>query len=404
MKNLLLITDHFPPEQSGAVGRTYSLYKYSPLYGYNVIVITIAVYGKLSDEKNIYRFDSIHDWKQQGYFSRKALSKYISKFIGIFYINYDRYWENVINIKIQEILKNKIDIIYSTYPHSASLLIGYHLSKKYRIPLITEFRDGFLFEPIEKLQIIQKILRKKLEKKIILHSQAIITISKNISQYFQSNYPTKKTFTVYNGYDPDDFKFIKNKKKNLSGDKIFIAHFGQFNQSRKRDILPFIKALDNVKRDKQLNQRNFELSLIGHYTGREKKMIKKYKLDDIIKIYPPVPRLAGLKQIAAQYHFLLLVGVKQERSIITNKLFEYIKLNKPIIGICKGNEAETIIKKTRTGEVADFDTASIYHIFIKFLNKEYQFYPDQEEIKKFNRKKQVMKISQILDALYDEKR
>ena len=68
MKTLLLITDHFPPEQSGATGRTYSLYKYLPQFGFKVIVITISTYGRLDHEKNIYRFDSEHEWQKQGYF------------------------------------------------------------------------------------------------------------------------------------------------------------------------------------------------------------------------------------------------------------------------------------------------------------------------------------------------
>jgi glycosyltransferase involved in cell wall biosynthesis len=399
MKNLLLITDHFPPEQSGAVGRTYSLYKYLPQFGYNVIVITIAIYGKLNNEKNIYRFDSIYDWKKQGYFSRKAIYKYISKLIGLFYINYDRYWEKVIYRNIDRICQTKIDFIYSTYPHSASLFIGYHLSKKYNIPLITEFRDGFLFEPLEKLNIIERYSRKCFEKKIILHSTVVITIGKNLTNYYKNRYPASSVYTVYNGYNEDEFQFMRNMKEKMSDKKILIAYFGQFNQSKKRDIIPLINALKKLKIDKKIKSSNFELSLMGNYTIPEKKLIDKYKLNDIIKIYESVPKLVGLKKIAGMYHFVLLYGIKAESSIISSKIFEYLKLNKPIIGICKGNESEEIIYQTQTGEVADFDQDSIYNIFNKFLNKQYKFNPNTEEIKRFDRREQAKKIAHILNSL-----
>ncbi len=398
MKNVLLITDHFPPEQSGAVGRTFSIYKYLPQFGYNVTVFTIPFYGKLADEKNIYRIDSIHDWMQQRIFSKKIFIKFISKIWGLFYINYDRYWEKGIFKNIQGIIEN-IDIIYSTYPHSASTIISCKLSRKYKIPLISEFRDGFLFEPVERLNPLQKFSRKIVERKIVYHSNAIITISKKISKYFQDQYNKKEIYTVYNGYDETDFQFLNNVKEQLLEDKTLIVHFGQINKSRFRNIKPLFVALKRLKKDKFLNSFNFELSLVGDYNRKEIELINQYKLNDIIKIYEPVDKIDGLKKIVSTYHFLFLYGVKSETSIITNKIYEYIKLNKPIIAVCKGNEAEEIIKRTGTGEISDFDQDSIYNIFNKFLNKQYKYSPNSEEIKKFNRKNQAKQISQILNSV-----
>ena len=400
MRNVLLITDHFPPEQSGASGRTFSIYKYLPLFGYNVIVLTIPVYGKLADEKNIYRIDSIYDWKKQKIFS-KIFKKFISKAFGLFYINYDRYWEKCIFKSITEIIEN-IDIIYSTYPHSASTIISFKLSRKYKIPLISEFRDGFLFEPVERLNPVQKFSRKIVERKIVNHSNAIITISKNISKYFQEQYNKKEIYTVYNGYDDNDFQFLNSVKEQLSVDKTLIVHYGQINKSRYRSIKPLLIALQRLKKDRSLNSINFELSFIGDYNRKEIESINQYKLNDIIKIYKPVDKIEGLKKIVSMYHFLFLYGVQSETSVITNKIYEYIKLNKPIIAVCKGNEAEEIIKRTGTGEVADFDPDSIYNIFNKYLNKQYKFSPDKEEIKKFNRKDQAKQISEILNSVVNE--
>ncbi len=399
MKNVLLITDHFPPEQSGAVGRTNSLYKYLPQFGYNVIVITVSAYGKLDGEDNIYRFDSFYNWQKQGYLSGKAFFKSLSKILGIFSINYDQYWEKDINKKIGGIIQKKIDFIYVSYPHSASLIIGYKLSAKFNITLITEFRDGFLFEPVEKLNIMQKLSRRYFEKKIVSRSKVIITISKYLTKYYKDKYNAKKVYTVYNGYDEDEFKFMEDIKKECSDKKTFIAYFGKFNESKARDILPLLKALANLKKDNKINSSNFELSLIGAYNNQEKKLIEKNKLNDIIKIYQPIDKINGLKKLASKYHFLLLYGVKAESSIISSKIFDYIKLNKPIIGICKGNESEEIIHKTHTGEIADFTEESIYDIFIKFLNNQYQFNPIINEIKKFDRKEQARQISQILNSV-----
>jgi len=71
-------------------------------------------------------------------------------------------------------------------------------------------------------------------------------------------------------------------------------------------------------------------------------------------------------------------------------------LHKPVIGICKGNEAELIIKKTGTGEVCDFDEKSIELLLIKMLNDEIHYQPDHLEISKFNRKHQAKEIAGII--------
>ena len=192
---------------------------------------------------------------------------------------------------------------------------------------------------------------------------------------------------------------MENIKNECSDKKTFIAYFGKFNESKTRDIIPLLKGLVKLKNDNKIDSSNFELSLIGTYNKQENNLIEKNKLNDIIKIYQPVDKISGLKKLAAKYHFLLLYGVKGECSIISSKIFEYIKLNKPIIGICKGNESEEIIQKTQTGEIADFTEGSIVQIFNKFLNDQYHFKPNINEIKKYDRKEQAKKISQILDSI-----
>jgi len=398
MVNILIIAYHFPPEMSGGVNRPYSFYKYFYEYGLQPIIITHDAFGYSDNESNVIRCNSLRDWRNAKIFNKKIFLKIICKMLnstGLLVQN-DFVWQhNVKKIISNIILKNRIKGIYATFPPIDTLMLGIFISRKYHLPLLSEFRDGLVFESLQKYHVIQKARVLKIERIVLEHSKAIVTIGKKLSQYFIHNYHNKNIFTVYNGYDKIDFEGLqKNKLPRLN--KVKIAHFGAFNRSRKTDITPLLMALDRLKADAAINRRSFELSLIGTYTKDEHKMVAKIGLNDIIYFYPQMKKQDGFRRISSDYNFLLFYGVKDQKTIISSKLLEYLMLNKPILGICKGNEAEEIITKTGTGEVCDFIVDSIYDLFKKFIEGKYKYNPRKEEITKFDQKILVGQTADII--------
>ncbi len=156
------------------------------------------------------------------------------------------------------------------------------------------------------------------------------------------------------------------------------------------------RSLKKLKNRRIIDENNFCLLFIGNISNHEKKEIAGYDLNEIINFFPHMDKREGFSFITKQADYLLFYGVPNETTIISSKLTEYMKLNKPIIGICKGNEAELIIQKTGTGEVCDFDESSIESLLIKMLNNEIHYEPDQQVISKFNRRYQAKQISGII--------
>ena len=398
-KKVLLIAYHFPPEMSGGAARPYSLYKYLPKYGYEVFVVTQNRYGQLPDEKNIFRFDSLVGWRHD-FTSTKFFYKIISKLKNIFGFcaESDVYWaKNVLAAADKIIKENGIQLVYATYPAGEALNLGMKIAEKYRLPLVSEFRDGLLLDPIVRAGFWQKFLKSRFERRVMANSSAVITVGKRYADYFRNQYEKKEVYTVYNGYDLDDFAPARSAKP--AGNKRKIAHFGALGASRKRDISPLFRALGRLKESGLIDKDNFELSLMGRCINEEKAKISDYGLSDIIKIYAPMDRAAGLKKIAAEYEFLLLYGVPGQNAVIPGKLFEYLNLGKPIIGICGNNESGEIIKATGTGEVCGFDAEAIAGLFRKFLAGDYEFRPNRAEIDKYDRERQAGQIAAILDKI-----
>lgn len=398
-KKVLLIAYHFPPEASGGTARPYSLYKYLSRYDYGVLVITQNRYGRTGNEKNIFRFASLVGWRRD-FTLVKFFYKVISKLKNVFGAvpEGDAYWRKNVLAGIDKIIaENSIGLVYATYPAGEALNLGIEISGKYRLPLVSEFNDGVMFEPIIRTALWQKPLKARFEEKVVSKSSAVITVGRRYADYFRQRYGREDVYTVYNGYDRDDFAFARNSGS--AGPKRRIAHFGAIDASRRRDTSPLYRALKRLKKDGIIDERNFELSFIGRYTDEEKRAIHDLNLDDIIKIYAPMDRASGLARIAAEYDFLLLYGVPGQNAVIPGKLFEYLELGKPIIGICGDNESGEIIVRTGTGEVCDFDGEAIASLFRKFLSGDFTFVPDKKEIAKYDREFQAGRIAAILDRV-----
>jgi glycosyltransferase involved in cell wall biosynthesis len=405
MLNILLITQHFPPENSGGVGRPYSLYKYLPQDGINVFVVTVNSHGYLEDEQNVYRYASFRSWRNKPVFSLMRIFKIISLLLTRTISMYtDLYWYYTAKKGIKTLTKKqRIDALYVTFPSIETLRLGYKFSKRYKIPLITEFRDGLTFESIFGDQnVFKKFQLRKLEAKVVLSSRVIITIGNNLSDFFVKKYPSVCVQTVFNGFDSLDFVSVDSIRLQ-NRNKISIAFFGSLAQSRKRDRWSLFVVLQSLYQKQIIREDNFELSFIGRYSDDERNKILGYDIGNCVKFHHLMPKVYGFAYIKQNFNHVLFYGVPNETTIISSKLLEYLRLGLPIIGICKGNEASEIIEKTGTGEVCDFDEDSINKLFLKIIRQDgIRFNPNQEEIVKFDREYQAGQIAQIIKNIINK--
>jgi len=391
---ILLVTDHFPPEESGASGRTASLHRYLPQFGIETGVITLNFYGSTNNEKGITRYDSFLGWKKDP-FSARFFSKIRAKIVSCFGLNIDTYWLKNVLKDISRIKEKNYQAVYASYPSITALLAAKKLAELLKIPLISEFRDGLCYEPIENYSHWRTKAYQNTEKQIVASSQAIITIGNALSAYFEHHYPDRKIFTVRNGFDPVDFLEIEQTTVKPVN-KFRIAHFGNITLSRKRSMEILFKALGELKQENKIRSENFMLDFIGSYSKKELLLAQKYSLSDCLNFRDKLPRSAGLAHIKKDFDGLLFYGVAGSKTVISAKLPEYLALNMPIIGICRGNEAASIIEETHSGLVADFTVESIKDCFLQFIDRKVEIKPDYQQIKSFNRRNQTERIAEII--------
>jgi glycosyltransferase involved in cell wall biosynthesis len=399
MKNVLIITFYYPPGNNGAVQRPSKFVKYLPHFGYNPIVVTAGGKKLPSDGENIHRFPNDASWARSSQFAFLVF-RFIRKSSDAFWLLYDcmHWWYmNTIKSIHKRIDLSKIDLVFCTYRPLSALMIGVYLKQRYGIPLISDFRDGLVFEPLKKDFFIRNIIHKHYEKKVINNSNYIITVSEPITEYFKSAYKLEKALTITNGFDEDDLSSSKNETIERQENDFRIVYTGRISLSRQGlSINPFVDILKEI-RELSNPKKKLKLIIAGELMNSEEKYIRK-KLQDTFEYKGLLPRQEALKCQKSADLLLLIAG--EGTSVVTGKLFEYISSGIPIFALTEGTAAEEIIKETRTGLCVNPNNLRAIRTYLIdiILNNNLAFFsPSREKIAKYSR----MELTRLLAGVFD---
>jgi glycosyltransferase involved in cell wall biosynthesis len=332
--------------------------KYLPLSGFNVTVLTGNNQAQdiIINENIISIKDINHESKTIFDYSWRAIQK-ILRAIG-FYRGVHAFWlaktlansEKIINLV-------KPEIILASYPCIEAVEIGLKLSKEYNLPLVIDFRDGLLFEPLEAGMLKKGSFQshyRDVESQVAKNASLIISISQPITSYFMENYGCTNLFTLPNGFDEEDkVEFIKY---HWHKDVIHIVHTGRISSSREGDSISNLgvsslsAALTILDKQSPELLSKIKIHFVGKLDSKERAALSIFVKQGLVILWGQQPRSIALGfQRMADY--LLLITSTDQASLATGKIFEYLAANKYILALTRGTEAEKIVVETGSGVV-----------------------------------------------------
>lgn len=321
------------------------------------------------------------------------------------------HWRHSVMRHADEILQRaQPEVIMATYPPAETLEIGLCLSKKSKLPLVADFRDGFLFEPVESKRLsrfacIQQKF-KKIEEEIALQAAAIITISPYLSMYFKNTYNLENVATIPNGYDPDDMADLA-VKVSLDVEAFHIVHAGKIALSDSTlSLLPFIAAVERILLSDRTLARKLRLHFVGKLTAKEIKALATLKKKGIATLYGEKERDFSLAMQRSS-DLLLLITPAERPGIAPGKLFEYLAMHKPILALDNGTHAAEIVKETKSGWVVPaHDTQTISATIEKMANDpnfRASLAPNEEIVQLYSATRQMNELNKILQQILSAK-
>ena len=284
--------------------------------------------------------------------------------------------------------KNKLDAIISIgTPHSTHL-IGSKLAKYFNTKHIPFFSDPWTtisyYDKFKRNKIAEK-LDKYLERKILLNSYRTLFVTKSTAAEYETLYPflRNKTDVLYWGYSEEDFKEF-DSMIHINRDEKTIIHSGNLF-----DYQNPTKFWQTVK--KQIENGN---KLKIKFTGTVGKSIVNSIKEIGLEKYTEYLGFLSYKELLIQLknadYFLACAYNKKH---IPGKIFEYLRMGKPIIAFCDDNEElKNILHASNAGLLFKYDETGE-----QFFNQSGKFHTNLNFVKKFERENITKQLVEILN-------
>ncbi|HAY35115.1 MAG TPA: hypothetical protein DCY06_13375 [Bacteroidetes bacterium] len=433
LKKILIISYYWPPGGGAGVQRILKFVKYLPSNGFKPYVVTVdaekasypvidnSLNAEVPAEAEIYRTDTFEPF---GLYSKVVGKKSIptgfsnesepgllqkmSRFIrGNFFIpDARRGWINfAFNEACRLIEKEKIDTVITTSPPHSAQLAGLKLKKKYGINWIADLRDPwtdiYYYKEFKHLPFAER-LDKKYERLVLENADRIITVSSDLKRMFRKKsekIDENKIIIIPNGYDEEDFNNLK--KSDDAQSEFIISYTGTLAESYNPII--FFDALKKVIIENP--EINIKLRFIGSPADSLMNIIREMSMSNNLEVIPTVSHEKSVEYLNESTILLLVIpDVKNDRGILTGKLFEYLASGKTILCIGpEDGEAASVIKECSSGKTFGRNNENGLFEYMKGLImtwKENGNLNIQSDIyKKYSRRSQTAELSRVINEI-----
>lgn len=416
MKKVLFITYYWPPSVKASLHWPLKMIKYLPEFGWQPSVLTVkedtfsskddSLFKDIDKNLQVIKAGSFEPFSIYKKFTgrkkdeqlvasetistvNKSLTHRISIWIrmNLFIPDARVGWYYPAVKKGSEYLKKEnIDAIISVGPPHTTHLVGMKLSKRFNIPHIPVFIDPWVdiiyYKNFKRSKPTLK-LDNYLEKKVLDNSKSAVFVTKTMQDDYIKKYPflNNKSNVLYWGYDEEDFNNIQEK---TSKDEKVIVHAGNiFDFQNTPQFWKQVKA--------EIDSGNkYKIKFIGTVSPGIKQTIESTGLKPYAEYLGYLPYNNMLEELNSA-SFLLVCATEPRH--VPGKLFEYLRIGKPIIAFGNDNEeVKNILEQTNSGMMLRYENNAK-----EFFEKADKIKSDNSSIKMFNRKNIAESLSQILN-------
>ena len=388
-KKVLVLAYYFPPLGMGGVQRVAKFAKYLPLFGWKPLVLTVkdveylvldpSLLKELPSEVEIFRtgsFDPLRIlfiWRRL-WGKRKQKDDSVltgsgkrTRLSSWFYFpdNKAGWIPNALIKGLALYRKERFDLIFSTSPPPSLHLTGYLLKLFTKVPWIADFRDPWIGYKLETFPTpLHLFLKKKMEDFILHHANQVITANPVIEERFNRKYSySGKIRLVDQGYDEEDFT-------SSSGDasEIFtIGYLGTFSPDC--DPEPVFAALGELVSENKIPRHKVSLVHYGLLLRIDlMALTEKYDLEAVVQSKGYLSHRDALNEMRKTTVSLLVTS--GDPSVFPAKVFEYLRLRNPIMGIVPPeSQIARLLTETGAGNVVSpSDKEGIKNILLMYFN------------------------------------
>ena len=307
------------------------------------------------------------------------------------------------DVALDLINQDKIDAILSSGPPFSTFITAILLKKKIDIPVVLDFRDGWVGNPYfqKKGKIFINWQNKVIENKAVKIAHSALFVTDPLLQIYQHRYPQyKNKFELLtNGFDAEDISYAKNSE--LLSNQLSFVHCGTISGDRSPES--FLKGLQLLLDENPSLQKTIRVNFIGKFKFDNKILLNK--MSKILSIEGPYNHSKAISKMAKADIFIFISNPRLGgKTVMTGKIFEYLALNKPIFSISDDCAATDLLKELDIGYYAKYnDIDQIKNIFQEIYNdwqnNRLKTINKRHKIDNFNRRNITRSLANLLDQL-----
>ncbi len=429
MKKVLIITYYWPPAGGSGVQRWVKFAKYLRDFGWEPVIFTVestdypiidnSIGLDLPDGIEVIKSKIVEPYQLYNFFSGKKKGQKIdANFLSegkklnwkdkiavwirgnIFIPDAKFLWIGPsVRYLLNYLKENHINAVISTGPPHSCHLIAQKFCKKTNIPWIVDYRDPWTqIDYFDELMLTSWAKKRhiKLEKKVLDDCSHIITVGNSMADDIRKQTDTKVT-VITNGYDEADRNInIINPRS----DKFVLSYLGVMNVSRDPEVL--WQTLKKLKLTQNEIYNKIEINLIGQIEEYSQKNIVKYGLEEKVKLLGYLAHKDAIVYQNSSDALLLVINkTKNNKTILTGKIFEYIASGKPIICIGpKNGDAAAILSSLDNTYIIDYqNTEEMEKAIISLINNRLTTPIFSNNVEQYSRKTLTSKLADVLNGL-----
>jgi glycosyltransferase involved in cell wall biosynthesis len=411
MKKVLMVAFHYPPYEGGSgVHRTLKFSRYLPEHGWQPIVLSAQpkAYPKIGEEqlrqippdiivKRAFALDTARHLSIGGRYLRfMALPDH-----------WISWWFDAVRTGLSLVRRHRPDILWSTYPIATAHLIGLTLHRLTGLPWFADFRDSMTEDNYPRDPLTRRSYLW-IERKTVKYASRLIFTAPSTRHMYLDRYPhlvADRCLDIPNGYDEEDFAGIEAPHLPAGGNGrvLRLLHAGVIYIDD-RDPRAFFRAVAGLKRDGKIDSNVAVIDLRA--SGSENfyaSMLKKLRIEDIEHLLPALSYRQALQDCAQADAFLLFQAASCNHQIPA-KVYEYIRLGKPILGLTppEGDTGRLLMEMEGSTVVDLGDQEAIYQAipgFIDSIRKTVCPVPDAEKLFHHSRRYQAAQLAARLSEI-----
>lgn len=323
IRNVLLLTYHFPPSGAVAVHRMLGLARYLPEFGWQPVVVAPPSVPWEPIDESLLDLLPVATPIERVPFLDGLAGRVVSR------IAPEAHWLVRAHAACgRMIAQYHPQALITSSPPGMIHILGRTIQMRHKLPWVACFRDPWVTNSLSR-RTWKTRLDLHLESMVMSSADRLVANTPGSLRGWSREYPrhAERMVTIPNGFDPEGF--VPSSDALSPREFLSIVHAGELYSGR--DPRPFLDALQELRAEGQV----FRAEFVGRHTERAYDFsaeILRRGLDQDVIMSGQVPYESALAKMM-RADILLLFQTPGYRLGIPAKLFEYLGAAKPILAI-----------------------------------------------------------------------